>query len=157
MVLDEYYSASPDRDAPMIEFVTAQTAGGTTTLQVRAGDPSGLSRVVVAYTDHQGAWESVDLTRNAASGAWQGTIPTSGNVSFFVQAVDAAGNVAIDDNNGWYYGDVTQVHLPLILKNQKCHRQNPESYYHGYELAKRALEELELRRHLRTCGSMYLR
>ena len=109
IVLDEYYSVSEDRDAPTIESVEAQPVGGTTEVEVRAGDPSGVERVVTAYTDEQGSWESVDLTWNDTSGAWQGTIPVSGNLAFFVQAVDMAGNVAVDDNDGLYYGSCALI------------------------------------------------
>jgi len=38
-------------------------------------------------------------------------------VSYFVQAVDGAGNVATGDNKGFYFEPVTyEIYLPLVLR-----------------------------------------
>jgi len=70
---------------------------------VQAGDPSGLYTIMVAYTTGDGYWHNVELVPTTGD-TWQGTLPISGNLSFFVQVVDMAGNVAVDDNYGLYYG-----------------------------------------------------
>lgn len=49
-----------------------------------------------------------------------GTLPAGEDLSFFVQAVDMAGNVAVGNNNGLYYGPCvmcreTEVYLPMVL------------------------------------------
>lgn len=59
--------------------------------------------ILVAYTTGDGAWRSTELAQTPDR-AWQGTIPVSDDLAFFVQAVNMAGNVAVDDNNGLYYG-----------------------------------------------------
>jgi hypothetical protein len=74
--------------------------------------------VIVAYTDGKGLWETVDLT-NTGGDIWQGTVPLSGSLEYFVQVVDGAGNVAVDDNGGSYYQegvDVYPVYLPVVLR-----------------------------------------
>ena len=83
-------------------------------LLVQTSDVSGVERVVIAYTDNRGSWESVDLVQGEASGLWQGAIPASHDLDFFVQAVDAAGNVAVDHNNGQYYR-LGRVYLPIVV------------------------------------------
>ena len=75
---------------------------------VQTNDASGLYAVLAAYTTGDGAWHSVELSPGTGE-VWQGTIPVSGDVSFFVQAVDIAGNVAVDDSYGLYYGPCAVV------------------------------------------------
>jgi hypothetical protein len=45
-------------------------------------------------------------------------LPTSPHLEYLVQVVDSAGNVAVDDNGGFYYHmpDTHKVHLPLVLR-----------------------------------------
>jgi len=78
----------------------------------------GVCRVLVTYSDGQGAWQSIDL--NASGGnAWVGDIPQGDSVSYFVQVVDQAGNVSADNNGGLYYsaaGRQYRVYLPLVLR-----------------------------------------
>lgn len=90
IVLDEHHSASADRNVTIIQSVKAQPAGGSTALQVKAGDPSDTNRVVVACTDNQGSWKSIDLPRDGASGAWQGTVPMGGDLPSSCRFVDGA-------------------------------------------------------------------
>ena len=89
-------------------------------------DNSGVQRVVVTYTtgprddglgNFRGEWLSVELTSNG-NGTWSGTIPGGDNTSFFIQAVDTAGNVAADDNNGRYFkvGTSESIYLPLVIR-----------------------------------------
>jgi hypothetical protein len=75
-----------------------------------AGDTAalGLWRVVVAYTANTpgvGQWDSVELTYQPGSGLWSGLLPLASHTSplLLVQAIDRAGNVRADDNDGWYY------------------------------------------------------
>ncbi len=70
---------------------------------MEAQDPSGVYRVVIAYNPGQGQWESTNLGYEAATQKWTGIISGTVNTQFFVQVVDKAGNVAINDNKGHYY------------------------------------------------------
>jgi hypothetical protein len=66
------------------------------------------------------------MTPRAGAGpdpdVWTGSIPYSDTLSYFVQAVDGAGNVGVEANKAWYFGPGvhlgTYVHLPLILRSQ---------------------------------------
>jgi len=129
MSLGTYFSSSPDTDPAEIahlDGVLDETAS-TGLIKIEATDASGIIRVVVAYTDGQGQWHSQDLTYKDAMLKWTGVI--SGTVEttrYFVQVVDGAGNVALDDNKGQYHplssplplieSAGSTIYLPLILK-----------------------------------------
>jgi hypothetical protein len=113
-----YSSTSSDWFAPTIEGVAHTVSGASVTVVVTATDGGGICRVVVAYTDGKGSWSTVDLA-NIGGDVWQGTLPLSGALEYFVQVVDGAGNVTIDDNDGSYYQegvDVYPVYLPVVLR-----------------------------------------
>jgi hypothetical protein len=114
-----YHTTSDDWTEPTISYVQSTLNAGTATITVRANDPSGIHAVVVAYTDGDGAWSSAELTQNG--GSWAGSFAASTETRFFVQAVDGAGNVAVDDNGGLYYqpgeGTMYEIFLPVILRN----------------------------------------
>lgn len=105
MSFGTYYSKSPDRNAANILFVDGifDPATNTGQIKVEAQDPSGVYRVVIAYNPGQGQWESTSLGYDAATQKWTGIISGTVNTQFFVQVVDKAGNVAINDNKGRYY------------------------------------------------------
>jgi len=105
MSFGTYYSKSPDRNAANILFVDGILDPVTNTgqIKVEAQDTSGVHRVVIAYNQGQGQWESVSLGYDAATQKWTGIISGTVNTQFFVQVVDKAGNVAINDNKGRYY------------------------------------------------------
>jgi hypothetical protein len=114
-----YYSTDSHRLPPAIRNVSAAydsaahiasfTADATGTAQVadpNTGTPASAApnvvRVVVTYTDGAGTWQSLDLTHTAQS-TWTGSLPTTSAMTYFVQAVDALGNVAQADNRGLFY------------------------------------------------------
>ncbi|HRJ41231.1 MAG TPA: hypothetical protein PL105_05110, partial [Caldilineaceae bacterium] len=70
----------------------------------------------LAFTDNSLAgpqsWQSRDLTYDPVAGMWTGEITGTVRSRFFVQAVDAGGNVAVADNKGAYYA-LTEP-LPLV-------------------------------------------
>jgi hypothetical protein len=105
MAFGTYYSQSPDRNAANILLVDGILAPTTNTgqIKVEARDASGVHRVVIAYTAGQGKWQSANLAFDAVSQKWTGVISGTVNTQFFVQVVDKAGNVAINDNKGRYY------------------------------------------------------
>ena len=102
MTFDVYAHAnSADFTAPTLSGVTATLQGNTATITAQANDASGIETVVAAYTDGSGAWRSVNLTQTGAE--WMGSIPAAAQMEFFAQAVDKAGNVAVDDHDGAYF------------------------------------------------------
>jgi hypothetical protein len=128
MTFDTYYSTSSDTVPPAILHTdgvldAVHTRGA---LKVEATDGSGVRRVVVAYTDGQGAWNSQDLVYDAAALKWVGAITGTLETRYFVQVVDGAGNVSVDDNKGQYHllapsvrlipTSSTLVYLPLVVR-----------------------------------------
>jgi hypothetical protein len=105
MSFDTYYSSSPDRSLADIQHVDAvlDTQTGQGIFKVEATDDSSISRVVIAYTLGTGAWSSQDLVYDTVTAKWTGTITATANTRYFVQVVDGAGNIAIDDNKGRYH------------------------------------------------------
>jgi hypothetical protein len=87
---------------------------------VKGYDESGISAVVVAYTNNDGAWHSITLAEQGSS--WSSNFTGNQDSIFFVQMVDGAGNVTAQDFNGKYFraGDSftnnMQVYLPIIIK-----------------------------------------
>lgn len=116
-----YHTTADDWDAPWITYLESALNAGTATISVEASDSSGIHAVVIAYSNVAPGtgttWSSVEL--GAGGGTWQGTFPASSATRFYVQAVDGAGNVAVDDNQGRYYqlgeGKELEIYLPLIL------------------------------------------
>lgn len=128
MTVDVYYSNSNDETAPTISTLSQAEQGNQVRVSVPVTDNIGVQRVVVTYTtgprddglgNFSGEWLSVELTLNG-NNTWSGTIPAGNNTSFFIQAVDTAGNVAVDDNNGRYFTAGTSptesIYLPLVIR-----------------------------------------
>jgi hypothetical protein len=116
--LTVYYSQSADFAPPAIMDVQALQSESQIHFEVRAFDISGLHRVVVTYNDGQEKWQTIDLAPDRLGTLWSGDLSTSrGWLSFFVQAVDEAGNVAIGVNKGsWFTTPSYTVFLPVVLK-----------------------------------------
>ena len=117
MSFGTYYSDSPDRNAADISFVDGVllTSGATTgvgQIKVETQDSSGIHRVVVAYHEDQDQWESKDLAYDNSTQKWTTTITGTVNTEFFVQVVDNAGNVAVNNNKGRNYR--LMAPLPLV-------------------------------------------
>jgi hypothetical protein len=114
MSFGAYYSDSPDRSAAAIHHVdaTLDEARGKGRFKVEASDPAGVVRVVVAATDGAGVWSSQDLAFDAAAVKWTGEITATTSTRYFVQVVDGAGNIAINDDKGRYHALLPP--LPLI-------------------------------------------
>ncbi len=111
-----YHAESADWVAP--EQVTMQSAlqNGVASVEVWAADASGIAAVVVAYTNNDGVWQSVNLA--SVDDHWSGAFPAGASTRFFVQVVDGAGNVAALDNAGNYFvpqeSELLPVYLPII-------------------------------------------
>ena len=117
-----YYSqASGDFTQPTFKLSEAVVSGGGAAFTAEvtdmddSGSPGAVKRVVVIYTttvgSGPGSWQSLEL--NPVWGKpnrWGGTVSSlSGSIEYLVQAVDAAGNVAVTTNKGLYY-DVLNVY-----------------------------------------------
>ncbi len=129
LAFDSYYSADPDEDPPQVPYVAGilNTSSGKALIKVEASDPSGVSRVLVAYTQGQGQWLSQDLAFDPGSQKWRGEIPATIGTAYLVQAVDGAGNLTVNHNKGTYFspqppaplvtgGELVKVYLPLVLR-----------------------------------------
>jgi hypothetical protein len=94
-----YYSSDADTTSPV---VTDPGPGGFHTLTglnavftATVTDASGVYRVLVTYNDLRfNQWKSIDLT-NASGTTWTGALALKGSIAYYVQAVDANGNVGI--------------------------------------------------------------
>ena len=129
MTFATYFSDSPDSQAPVVKHVAGVFGPGPNQgrIKVEAEDSSGVLRVVAAFTDGTGSWASQDLTFSAAAQKWTGSIPANLQTCYFVQVVDNAGNVAVDDRKGSYFAfpapvplapghNPSLIYLPLLIK-----------------------------------------
>jgi hypothetical protein len=129
---EEVYTA-PFSDTDFIAPYIAQVSAITTTSQpqfamgtafdVQVSDNSGsVQRVVVLYAKAgDTSWSRLDLAWNPATGHATGTLPgVTVPISYFVQAVDPSGNVAVatDEGNPYTTGGVgasTPFVTPAII------------------------------------------
>ena len=123
-----YASTSNDWQGPIITNTTHAVNGASVTITVTTmDDPAltdgachGVHRVIVTYTDGRGLWESLDLVPSGQD-TWQGMLQLTGEVEYFVQVVDEAGNVTVDDNGASYYTSKYtnhSIYLPIVLRNE---------------------------------------
>ena len=105
-----YSSTSTDFDPPVFSSLEAQKVSATQAafaVSVTDSTPSGpgvVKQVLVGYRDGAG-WHFVPLAPVAGNPArWTGGATLTGaTFEYFVQAVDAAGNVGVSTNKGRYY------------------------------------------------------
>jgi hypothetical protein len=119
MTYTVYYSTTTDLVPPSLWSIDAYRLGTSSQVVVEATDLSDVVRLGVAYTLGDGVWRTTDLARSAGNpNLWAGTIPYEETMEWFVQAVDGAGNVAINDNKGAYLGlPGERIWLPLISRD----------------------------------------
>jgi CSLREA domain-containing protein len=100
-------STSNDFAPPVFTILDAQKTSGEVAFAIDVSDRAGaVKRVLVAYKDGSGAaWHFLDLSQaGTGSTRWTGSGPIVGSqLQYFVQAVDAAGNVGVSTNKGLYY------------------------------------------------------
>jgi len=100
-----FFTAPTDQDFTPAAIVSdsATSTGNAVDFRVVTQDASPVDRVLVLYTDgdNPGAWTPLNLGSSDGSN-WTGTAPapTSGQVDFVVQVLDANGNVAVASNKG---------------------------------------------------------
>jgi hypothetical protein len=102
--VDVLYSTADDWEAPAITAVRSATEGETAVITVEADDAGGVDRIVVVADSGGPTWVAVDLTA-LGDGRWVGglELPAGATATYFVQAVDQAGNVAVTSNKGRLY------------------------------------------------------
>ncbi len=107
-----FSSTSNDYAPPVFSTLDAQVlSGGQAAFAVGVTDRDGVNpgvvkRVLVAYKDAAGGvWHFVDLAQSGTTPSnWSAVAPLNGtHLQYFVQAVDANGNVAVSTNKGLYY------------------------------------------------------
>ena len=117
-----FYSQSSDPIPPSVWAVHARAwpSDEAALLQVDVTDFSGVVRVVVVYTLGDGSWETRLLAPAAGeTSRWVGLLPKEAGLDYFVQAVDGAGNVALQDNRGRYFrASLHQHYLPLTAQGK---------------------------------------
>jgi hypothetical protein len=106
MTYTVYYSPTLEGTSPpAIWVVNDAIVDGQRTIIAEVTDPSGVARVLVAYTDRQGKWWTEKLTPSVWNpDLWTGTVPASLSLDYFVQAVDSNGNVGSSVNKCRYFG-----------------------------------------------------
>ena len=76
-------------------------------------------RVAVVVTTGDGHWQTVKLRRvryDDNPNLRFGQLPHHAGIEWFVQAVDTAGNVAVDDNKGSYFGAAYRQWFPIVYR-----------------------------------------
>ena len=89
-----------DFTPPTFGPVSVTAAGSTVGFAVDVSDPNGPSdvkRVFALYRDATGIWKTAEFSNNGSR--WSGAGPVVGTtVEWFIQAVDASGNVGVTSN-----------------------------------------------------------
>ncbi len=100
LTFDLHLSAPTDeKESPEItvSYVNASC------IQVNATDGSGVQKIVIAYTDKKGIWESFDIVPETSACELEAEIELEDAKEYLVQVVDVYGNVAVEDNDERYY------------------------------------------------------
>src|SRR5262249_45005562 len=111
-----FYTDATDLTPPVIQTVSfAKTPAGVevTARLAESGEP--LHQVIATFTTGNGRWQSLALSENSATNTWHGMLPLT-TAEFVVQAVDQAGNVGVNDNQGKYFniGGKNRLYLPIV-------------------------------------------
>ena len=75
----------------------ANTVGFAVDVTDNVGGANGVKRVLVLYRDGSGVWKSIEMSHGTSRWSGAGTLVGS-SVEWFIQAVDAAGNVSVTSN-----------------------------------------------------------
>jgi hypothetical protein len=115
--LTVYYAdpSQADFTPAVIQATSGLPTGSSIAFTVTASDEAGpVARVLVGFHDPDGSWQFVDLAPGAG-GTWTGTgtasaaPPADVPVEYFVQVVDAAGNVAVSSNKAQLFAAAAAV------------------------------------------------
>jgi len=118
-----------DWQAPVIRRVEALPGADQVDITVEvvdpdagAGTPTGVSDVLLFYSTDGVTWQTDVPLMPGAGDTWRASIvlPAGvqpGSLSFVIQAVDGAGNVAYSANKGESYHGADTLFLPVVLRN----------------------------------------
>jgi hypothetical protein len=88
---------TPSTFGPVGVTQAAGTVAFAVDIEDNVGAAAGVKRVVALYLDATGNWKSIEMSHG--SSRWSGAGPLVGTtVEWFIQAVDASGNVAVTSN-----------------------------------------------------------
>lgn len=123
---DVYYSTLSATTGPTILSVDGfyNTQSAKASFKVEASDPYTVTRVLIAYTTGAGTWSSLDLSYNSVTRKWAGLLPGIRGATYYIQAVNSAGNATVISKKGGYFSleDVSltvqehNVYLPLVVR-----------------------------------------
>ncbi|MGC1376210.1 MAG: hypothetical protein WA821_08310 [Anaerolineales bacterium] len=104
--------ASSDDTPPTIGNPTTSINGNLLRIQLPVTDSSGVYKAFLTYTavNNQattGTWQSIEKAGTCTSGQQISSLdvplPSTGEVDYFIQVMDCAGNVSVKMDNGQYY------------------------------------------------------
>ncbi len=106
-----FRSTSADYIAPAFHFIGATAVGSNAAFSIDVDDltptgPGVVKQVLVGVrSGGSSTWTFANLAQSAGNPLrWTGGVPIVGSsFEYFVQAVDAAGNVAVSTNKGFYF------------------------------------------------------
>jgi len=110
-----------DWTKPTVYLMENRLNANIATVTIATSDASGIKEVVLAYTDGNGTWNSTNLTGSDVT--WTGSFAANANTEFFIQAIDKAGNVAVNENEGKYF-KVGQTPINLTTDRLTAHLTN---------------------------------
>jgi len=126
LTLESVYADAAEADflPPVVWDSHAQAVSGGVRFTIDVEDfDSDVQRVLVTYKvpagSYKGQWWSLDLTVNPLTGEWSRIVPglNAFTVEYFVQAMDAAGNVTVSNNKSFFYGgDISKLYVPIVRR-----------------------------------------
>ncbi len=106
---------TPSTFGPVEVTQAASTVGFAVDVEDNAGGAAGVKRVFALYRDESGSWKKAEMSHS--SPRWSGAGPLVGTtVEWFIQAVDATGNVAVTSNKS-VGKSVTPVSRPATSRS----------------------------------------
>ncbi len=117
-----FTTTAPDTVMPVIAGATGDTDGTTgepVTISATITDNVGVVSAIVHYTPIDGTATTAPMTKDAASDAWSADVPVAsgkvGTITYYIDAEDAAGNIALDPlMTGTYSITITDNDAPTV-------------------------------------------
>ena len=91
---DVYFSTLTGGSEPTVASIEGyyNIRSDQATFKVEVNDTLPIQRVLIAYTEGNGTWASQDLNYDEATHKWSGRVPGIRGATYYVQAVNSAGN-----------------------------------------------------------------
>jgi hypothetical protein len=114
---------TPPSFGPVEVTKAGTTVGFAVDVTDNVGGASGVKRVLVLYKDSSGIWKSIEMS-HGSSPRWSGAGQLSGDAAeWFMQAVDAAGNISVTSNKAI----LKSVLTPPPTGNIEAHASGPQT------------------------------